>query len=493
MNSVRKQEKKDSKINYKVILSLLLGLIFFSAIIIITMIELGEKAKPVIRTGKGSATSSKQDEDMMKEVKMLYDSESIAVVKAVDTNKQEVTLYDINSFEEYSLPYSGGTDVRDKYNQVISMNQITIGSIVDIGYDSYHNKIAMLKISNQAWEYVGSTNFNIDSDKQTISIANTKYKYTEGLSVVNENEFVSVTDLLAMDELTIRGLDQTIWSIVVTRGHGKVIVVDHKAFVGGNITIGYESMQAVTEQLEVIVREGNFNLTVENGRYSGTTNVTVKRNEESYVSLKELGPGALTWGKVTFDITPFGADLYINKLLKPYGNPMELSYGSHEIEVSLGGYVSYKGKLDVNSPSKHITITLPERSSSQVVDVVETTESNSGSQNPTEAESTPWNLPNANDQERDDDYREDDSTDYEEDYIVDDNHSIYVQNPLGASVYLNGEFLGISPGNVPKIIGSHVLTFIKEGYETKSYTIEIEDDNLDAYLSMPDLISSGVE
>ncbi len=66
-------------------------------------------------------------------------------------------------------------------------------------------------------------------------------------------------------------------------------------------------------------------------------------------------------------------------------------------------------------------------------------------------------------------------------------HLIYIQNPSGVSVYLNGEFKGISPVSFQKVIGSHVLTFIKQGYKTKSYTINIADDGLDTYISLPDL------
>ena len=74
------------------------------------------------------------------------------------------------------------------------------------------------------------------------------------------------------------------------------------------------------------------------------------------------------------------------------------------------------------------------------------------------------------------------------DFDVDAKHKIYIQNPVGASVYLNGEYMCKSPGSFEKLIGSHVLTFIKDGYQTMSYTVEVADDNLDTYFNMPDLL-----
>jgi hypothetical protein len=79
---------------------------------------------------------------------------------------------------------------------------------------------------------------------------------------------------------------------------------------------------------------------------------------------------------------------------------------------------------------------------------------------------------------------------YDDDPIVDRERLIYIQNPSGASVYLNGEFKGVSPGSFQKVIGSHVVTFIKQGYQTKSYTIDISDDGLDTYISLPDLLAA---
>jgi hypothetical protein len=48
--------------------------------------------------------------------------------------------------------------------------------------------------------------------------------------------------------------------------------------------------------------------------------------------------------------------------------------------------------------------------------------------------------------------------------------------------------MGISPCSFSKVIGTHVLTFIEEGYETMSYTVDVLNDNLDTYFNMPDLV-----
>jgi hypothetical protein len=335
-----------------------------------------------------------------------------------------------------------------------------------------------------------------------MNIASKKYKLSDSTLVVDGESFAKLSDVAEQDELTVRGYGDTIWSIVILKGHGTVRLKDYENFLGGSVTIGYEAMQQITDDLSITVREGNFNLTVENDEFTGTKNVTINRNKETVVSLKDLGPIMPKRGRVTFIIKPFGADLFIDGEITNYKDPIELEYGDHTIEVSLGGYVTYTGNLSLNEAGKIIRIDLPEVSSKEDVQVEETEDNTDTSDNTDSQDSDSnyddWGIDNIvnNDGKTDQDTpsgeegtaSDKEDTDKNEDYTVDNDHYIYIQNPKGASVYFDGKFLGISPGKFKKIIGTHVITFIKEGYETQSYTIEVEDDGKGSFYALPDLV-----
>jgi hypothetical protein len=391
--------------------------------------------------------------------------------------------------------YSGGTNITDKYGQQMSISQIPDGTMLEVFHKPGKLKLTDIRISTKAWEYVGVNNLSIDRSARVMKIASRKYRYTDDIIIFNEDERIPVTDLAEQDELTIWGYDQTIWSVMVTRGHGTVRLVDYDKFIGDFITIGYEAIQQIVKDMVITVREGNFNLTVENAKYTATKNITVKRNQETVVSLSDLGPDDAKVGRITFEISPFGADLYIDGELMSYASPIELDYGDHNIEVSLGGYTTYTGILKVASAGKTVHIDLPERSSKNTVTVSE-------SNNNTGTKDTSDNQDSLNDDpdhtgeaEVSDDIDTPTNIDIGEtenisndDFDEDTDHKIYIQNPVGASVYLNGEYMGKSPGSFKKLIGKHVLTFIREGYETMSYTVEVKDDHLDTYFNMPDLV-----
>jgi hypothetical protein len=362
--------------------------------------------------------------------------------------------------------------------------------MVDASYNPANSRLVSMNVSKKAWKYPNVNNMSINKTDQIMKIASKKYKYTGDLFVLDGKDRAKVDDLAEQDVLTVWGYEETIWSITVTKGHGIVKLEDYEDYLGDIISIGYESMLQITEDLAVTVREGTFNLTVENGKYSATKSVTVIRNEVSYVSLADIGPVGLKQSEVTFQITPFGADLYVDGKLTSYSEPVELSYGKHTVKASLGGYTTYNGSIEVDSEGKTIKIDLPEAGSNASVSVTETDTNQSTDTDSTDntGTSTDGNTSGSG---------EDTQYSYEDtDYTLDDgdsldaDHKIYIKAPSGASVYLDGQYMGTAPCKFDKIIGNHVLTFIQEGYETTSYTVDVSDDGLDAYFTFPDLTES---
>ncbi len=476
MRVLENKQKKRYTVDNRLIMSLLLGLGVLSAILLATMFITGEES------GRTRGSNGGREKETQEATTAPLGNEVLGVITKLNRDVQEITIYDIENEESIILSYSGGTNVIDKYGQAISISQLSIGTMVEAVYPKKEAKLSDLKISTKAWEYVGVSNLGIDRSKRVMKIASNKYKYTEDLFILNGMEVISVLELAEMDELTVRGYEETIWSITVTRGHGTVKLVDYEGFLGDNITIGYESMQQIAKDMVIKVREGNFNLTVENADYTATKNITVIRDQETVVSLGDLGPDATKQGLVTFEITPFGADLFVDGKLTSYAVALELSYGEHDIVVSLDGYTTYEGKLKVDKAGTTLRIMLPEEDSNEDASIEET-ETETGNVNSGTNNGTDGNNGNQSDSSGDD--ADNTSND---DYEEDEDHLIYVQHPIGASVYLNGEFQGISPTSFKKLIGTHVLTFIKEGYETTSYTVEVSNDNLDTYFNMPDMI-----
>ncbi|HHT98414.1 MAG TPA: hypothetical protein GXZ90_11040 [Clostridiales bacterium] len=444
---------KLKSINIRAIISLIVILSILSIVIVLILIEVSNKQK----------ANENYDNKTPNEQSLTENDNKInttAIVKEIDFELFEIILYDFINKKEIKLNYSGSSDIKNKFNQVISITQIPTGKAVDIEYDNNYY-INSLQISKKAWEYAGVKNLTINKTARIMNIASINYKYTDELIIKDGDNFVSVDTLAEQDVLTVWGYEENIWSIIVEKGHGSVRLTDSENFIDGMVTIGFESPCSITDETIVISREGNYNITVENGQYSVTKHITIKRNQETIMSLAGIGPEAIKTSQVKINVYPENADLIIDGQSMFYDELIELEYGTYDIEINKTGYQSYFGKIDINTSSKTLNVNLPEISKPQEPEI----------------------------EINDNDFNED--IDLEEifdgEFPIDEDHYIYIQNPIAAAVYLNGEYMIDSPGRFPKIIGKHVLTFIKSNYQIKSYTINVEDDGLDKYISMPDL------
>jgi len=52
---------------------------------------------------------------------------------------------------------------------------------------------------------------------------------------------------------------------------------------------------------------------------------------------------------------------------------------------------------------------------------------------------------------------------------------------------VDGNYIGVAPCSFPKEEGSYIITLRRDGYETRSYTITVDDSEKDLSYSFADL------
>ena len=67
-------------------------------------------------------------------------------------------------------------------------------------------------------------------------------------------------------------------------------------------------------------------------------------------------------------------------------------------------------------------------------------------------------------------------------------YKVYIDAPSGAEAYLDGNYIVITPVSFNKVSGSYVVTLRKTGYQTRSYTLQIDAEEKDVNYSFTDLI-----
>ena len=89
-----------------------------------------------------------------------------------------------------------------------------------------------------------------------------------------------------------------------------------------------------------------------------------------------------------------------------------------------------------------------------------------------------------------DDDNEEESTQGDVIDATTDYYKVNIEAPEDVEVYLNGNYIGISPVSFKKEKGNHVITLRKTGHEIRSYTISVDDEEKDISYSFADLVAT---
>lgn len=383
-----------------------------------------------------------------------YDSTDTAVLVKKDVEGATLTFMNSELGKRYTLGYDGTTGFYDRYGQMISLSQLSEGDIVELRFVKDKRHLTMASLSASAWTKEATDQYLFDDIRNELIIGSDIYKLSADLFCYSGKEELDYRELNSADILTFHGIDSTVLSINVEKGHGYLRLSGHEYFVGGWIEIGTKNIQKVTDDMLLTVPEGTYNVVISAGGTTVDRSVTIKRGLETILDLSDVVPEAPKEGLVLFSITPAEATLYIDGEKTDTSSAVSLTYGLHQLMVTCDGYLTLTRYLSVGEESAGISITMEK----EPEDV-----SGNGSASPASGSGqTSQETTSAN-------------------------NRVYINAPTGAECYVDGNYVGVVPCYFPKTEGSHVVTLSMSGYNTKSYTITVDGGSSDMSFSFTDL------
>lgn len=432
------------------------------------------------------------------EVEPADEVSMFAIVSNLDEVNQKITLRAVSYTTEISLNFNGGADVRDKYGDILSMSQVELGSVVDVVYDANRDKLLSLHMSTndkvqRLQEISGAV---IDYAEQTIRIDGKLYPMSKNITAFSNNSEIGLDEICSEDQLTIWMYNDIVCSLYVELGHGYVKLSDYAYYIGGMVEIGYDVIVPVTEDMILTVREGEYTLRIAKGSDVGTKTVKVVRNQEIDVSLADLIVEPKQMGSILFKVEPADAAVYIDGRRVNTEGAVDVVYGRHKIDIMADGYQSYSAifNVDFAYTVKEYALT----ATGQTTGSSSTTQGNTSTSNKTtEKGKNKTTTEKSSDKNGTTEKATTEKATTEDPNVKDvstttgtkTNNKVVLSTPIGASVYFDGEYLGIAPISFTKVTGSHIITFSKLGYLSKSYTVTFTDDGKDVPLKYDELVS----
>lgn len=398
-----------------------------------------------------------------------YDSADTAVVISTDQENSAVVFMNMETGKQYTLYYDGTTYVKDKHDGPMTISQVEPGDVVDVTFLKGKKRLASIKQSPQAWVYDGIENYDFGGPNKTASIGSTTYSLPDDVVVMSEGRRSEVMDVVAQDVVTVSGIDHKIYSINVERGHGYLRLKNDQALIGGWIEVGNSVIREITEDMLLVVPEGSYQVLLSHNGVSGSKDVVIERNKEVVLDVSDLEIPESRTGRILFSVTPETAKVSIDGNVVDISRAVELPYGIHQIHLEAKGYDSLTKYIQVGSEYATISFELEEEReeedrrtvSSNTLDDYQPAEPVEKEGN---LESLSGNALNAKSGDR-----------------------VYIDSPKNVEVYLDGNYIGISPVSFGKTVGSHTITLRKSGYKTRSYTIYLYNDGKDTTYSFSEL------
>lgn len=373
----------------------------------------------------------------------IYTSQATAVIEKVDTQAQTISVYLVDRNENRSFAYTGATLVNDRYGAGMSMAQLNPGDIADLKYNSELEQVGAILLTQDSWSYQDVTKYTLDAGNGSAFVGEESYSISDKVKVFSEGKEIDLNQIIQKDVLTIKGRGHTIMSIVVDKGHGYLKLVNDDAVAGGWIEVGQTIISQIAPDMLLTVPEGDYKIRITAAGIDESRDVTISRNKEVILNLGDIEIPEPENGIVTLKVTPESAQVSIDEIAVDTAYPIRLSMGLHQITAKADGYDTVSQYFEVKEEKTTVTLTLGELKSV----------SGNGTSS----------------------------------YYETDKGTVTIETPTDTEVYQDNLYMGIAPVTYNKTVGSHVITLRREGYVTKSYTIDVPDDSRDLTYAFPEL------
>lgn len=422
-------------------------LLIYISILLIGLTGCGKQAEEPKKEPVEASQEQRVDTGFVVTTPDSYDSADTAILVRSNHEENTATFLNLELGKRYTLAMDGTTRFYDKYGESISFSQVQLGDIVEVKFLKTKKHLTSLKLHAQAWRFDNIEKFEIDEIRDEISIGSDIYKITANTQFLSENQEIMLQDINPSDVLSVQGIDSQVLTIRVEKGHGYLRLVNDENFIGGWIEIGQSVVRKITEDMLLLVPEGSYQVNISNQGGGGQKNVTINRNQETVLDIGDLEIPEPQYGMILFSLDPPDAEVYIDGSLVDVSAPVNLVYGLHQLIARAKGYQSVTQYFKVARESAGINV------------VLDSTDKESGKESESSSAET-----------------------------VTDYYKVYIDAPEKAEVYLDGNYVGIVPCSFRKVPGVHVVILRQNGYETRSYTVQFEEDNKDLSYSFADLL-----
>ena len=417
-----------------------------------------------------------------------YDSSDTASIRSIDSENKEIRFRNHSTGKTYTLKYDNTSMMYDLRGTPMSARLLEEGQIVDVNFLKSSKHITSLKVSDEAWTIDDTRNHELVRGDGTARILGETYKLDSRTLILADGAPAIAENVLTTDNIKAYGIGKEVYSIVVTSGHGYVSLssdtVEDHSLVGAWLELDNDVIYKISPNMLLSAPEGDYNLQIIGNGAEYSTNVSISRNEETVVDTRNVKITKPKEGLISFEVTPEDAEIYIDGEQVFSDTSKSVSYGYHNLKVSAEGYITQNKYLKVGTPKSVVKIELePESdnadSSGSSVSESSAFASSREKTNKSSSAVSVATLPGKSSAASSASSITDKDKAKNQKNKVIEGYRVYVDAPVGAELFFDGNYIGVVPTSLKKVSGSHEIILRESGYYTKSLRVNIDTDESD--------------
>ena len=334
----------------------------------------------------------------------------IGIVQEVNRGANRIDVYVIAEGRLRSFFVESHSVLRDRFGTAMTLAGINPGNVVEITYTQ--NAVTSIETARVSASVLSHNNIHdviIEAENQVLRIGARRYNFSPFTIVRYHGAAVDITDIDPVDVVSVDIFNNKVVLVEIHRGNGIIHIPPGGGIIQGVVEIGTSAHTLLDNDgdgMDIRVAEGDHRVVIRGANIEPFVyEVVVERGGVSYVNLDGV---ELRAGSLVVSIEDPLAVLTINGEVFPTNSPILLEHGTYTIVVERDGFESFSQEITIGSEGLEISVRLAE--------------------------------------------------------IVRSRNIVIQTRPAGARVYLDDEYIGISPVGVYLELRRYNVRFTMPGF-----------------------------
>lgn len=349
--------KKAPSFNFSIFFSftIIIGVVVFILVFMLTF----SSVSSYMGTPNNKSNTVSNNQINTEQNQLILDSNTneniLGIIKNINYDTNIFTFNDIKTNKDYTLKSKPSSIFKDKYDNMLTITELKIGTIVDFSFDS-SNKLNYIKENNNSFTLENISNVQIDLELNKLEINDKTLEINDKVIVLKNNEPYEISSISPLDIIDIKGYNNMVYFINVKKGNGILKLTNKPSLNNAVIEIDRNIFKSLNEIDSVNLAEGKHKVVIRSDdTISFVKEIEIIAGTETILDLNQLQnkSGTLIIKSNVPDYT-----LYVNNNIETSREPLKLTYGSYTIRAEKEGYTPFETQVSINSSQNNINIEL---------------------------------------------------------------------------------------------------------------------------------------